>query len=209
MAACHTTFLTQVMISTLRTTWRGSLSTWRLLLPAEVALLQEELVTIITKWWSETPLTRRLVLGFAPRPLSASVMQRFLYMERKAGPHRTEWSWVHFTTTVVTNISTGEVRRPVLTKLSWTTVALISASVAVDIHGSSIQNSFVTGAIKIIVVGKYRITMYRHFFLVMIEAQNKSCNLGYTTASAVFVHLYCINPSPHPSPQRRGGWIGR
>ena len=30
----------------------------------------------------------------------------------------------------------------------------------------------------------------------MIEAQNKSCNLGYTTASAVFVHLYCINPPP-------------
>ena len=37
----------------------------------------------------------------------------------------------------------------------------------------------------------------------MIEAQNKSCNLGYTTVSAVFVHLYCINP--HPCPQGRGG----
>ena len=38
----------------------------------------------------------------------------------------------------------------------------------------------------------------------MIEAQNKSCNLGYTTASAVFVHLYCINPPPPPRPQGRG-----
>ena len=45
--------------------------------------------------------------------------------------------------------------------------------------------------------------MHGHLFLVMIEAQNKSCNLGYTTVSAVFVHLYCINP--HPCPQGRGG----
>ena len=30
------------------TTWRGSLSTWRLLLPAEVALLQEELAAAET-----------------------------------------------------------------------------------------------------------------------------------------------------------------
>ena len=37
----------------------------------------------------------------------------------------------------------------------------------------------------------------------MIEPQNKSCNLGYTTASAEFVHLYCINPQP--CPQGRGG----
>ena len=29
--------------------------------------------------------------------------------------------------------------------------------------------------------------MYRHLFLVLIEAQNKSCKLGETTASAVFV----------------------
>ena len=35
--------------STLRTTWRGSLSTWRLLLPAEIALLQEDVVPGITK----------------------------------------------------------------------------------------------------------------------------------------------------------------
>ena len=47
--------------------------------------------------------------------------------------------------------------------------------------------------------------MYRHLFLVMIEAQNKSCNVGYTTASAVFVDLYCINPPPHLCPQGRGG----
>ena len=44
--------------------------------------------------------------------------------------------------------------------------------------------------------------MYRHLFLVMIEAQNKRYNLGYTTASAVFVHLYCINP--HPTPVLKG-----
>ena len=48
--------------------------------------------------------------------------------------------------------------------------------------------------------------MCRHLFLVMIEAQNKSCNLGYTTVSAVFVHLYCINPQP--CPQGRGGGGG-
>ena len=156
MAACHTTFLTQVMISTLPTTWRGSLSTWRLLLPAEVALLQEDLVTMITKWWPKTPLTRRIVLGFVPRLISATVTQRFLYMERKARLQRTEWSWAHFTTTTVTkDPSAGEVRRPVLTKVSWTTISiLISASVAVEIHGSSIQNSSVPRAIKIIVVGK-------------------------------------------------------
>ena len=44
--------------------------------------------------------------------------------------------------------------------------------------------------------------MFRHLFLVMIEAQNKSCNLGYTTVSAVFVHLNCINF--HPRAQGRG-----
>ena len=48
--------------------------------------------------------------------------------------------------------------------------------------------------------------MYRQLFLVMIEAQNKSCNLGYTTVHAVFVHLYCINPQP--CPQGRGGGLG-
>ena len=48
--------------------------------------------------------------------------------------------------------------------------------------------------------------MYRHLFLVVIEAQNKSCNLGYTTVHAVFVHLYCINPQP--CPQGRGGGGG-
>ena len=158
MAACHTPFLTQVMISTLRTTWRGSLSTWRLLLPAEVALLQEDMVSMITKWWRETPLTRRIVLKFVPRLLSATVTQRFLYMERKARPHRTEWSWAHFTTTAVKLQTRGEVRRPVLTKLSWNTVILILASVAVDERNlslySSVQNSFVTRAIKIIVVWK-------------------------------------------------------
>ena len=39
----------------------------------------------------------------------------------------------------------------------------------------------------------------------MIEAQNKSCNLGYTTVSAVFVHLYCINPQPCPQGRGEGG----
>ena len=47
--------------------------------------------------------------------------------------------------------------------------------------------------------------MCRHLFLVMIEAQNKSCNLGYTTVSAVFVHLYCINPHPTPVLKGEGG----
>ena len=203
MAACHTTFLTQVMISTLPTTWRGSLSTWRLLLPAEVALLQEDLVTGKIRWWPETSLTRRIVLKFVPRLISATVTQRFLYMERKARPHRTEWSWAHFTTTVVTQISTGEMKRPVLTKLSWTTISLISASVAVDIHGRSIQNSFVTRAIKIIVVGKYRITMYRHFFLVMIEAQNKSCNLGYVQLPMLYLST-CTALTLYPTPVLKG-----
>ena len=47
--------------------------------------------------------------------------------------------------------------------------------------------------------------MYRQLFLVMIEAQNKTCNLGYTTVSAVFVHLYCINPHPTPVLKGEGG----
>ena len=151
MAACPTTFLMQVMTSTLPTTWRGSLSTWRLLLPAEVALLQEELVAVTTRWWQETPLTRRLVLKFVPRLLTASVTQRFLYMERKARPQTTEWSWADFTITPVTMKPTEEVRCPALTKLSWTTVTIISVFVAVE---SSIQNNFITRAIRLIVVGK-------------------------------------------------------
>ena len=47
--------------------------------------------------------------------------------------------------------------------------------------------------------------MCRHLFLVMIEAQNKSFNLGYTTVSAVFVHLYCINPQPCHQGREGGG----
>ena len=151
MAACPTTFLTQVMISTLPTTWRGSLSTWRLLLPAEEAHLQGELVAVRTKWWPETELTRRLVLRFVPRLLTATVTQRFQSTGRKARPQRMEWSWAHFTTTGVTMEPGEEMRCLVLTKLSWTTAPLISASVAVE---SSIHNSFVTRAIKFIVVGK-------------------------------------------------------
>ena len=152
MAACPTAFLTQVMISTLPTTWRGSLSTWRLLLPAEVAHLQGDLVAVRTKWWQETPMTRRLVLRFVPRLLTATVTQSFLFTARRAKPQRMEWSWASFTTTVVAVIMLrGEMRCPVLTKLSWTTVNLISASVAVE---SSIHNSSVTRAIKLIVVGK-------------------------------------------------------
>ena len=152
MAACPTTFLTQVTISTLPTTWRGSLSTWRLLLLVEVALLQEELVAVGTKWWQETPLTRRLVLRFVPRLLTATVTQRFQSTARKARPQKMEWSWEHSTTIAVAIKPGEEVRRLVLRKLSWTTLAaLTSASVAVE---SSIQNSFVTRAIKIIVVGK-------------------------------------------------------
>ena len=47
--------------------------------------------------------------------------------------------------------------------------------------------------------------MCRHLFLVMIEAQNKSCNLGYTTVSAVFVHLNCIKLPPTCSRERGRG----
>ena len=39
----------------------------------------------------------------------------------------------------------------------------------------------------------------------MLEAQNKSFNLGYTTVSAVFVHLYCINPQPCHQGREEGG----
>ena len=49
--------------------------------------------------------------------------------------------------------------------------------------------------------------MYRQLFLVMIEAQNKTCNLGYTTVSAIFVHLYCINPHPTPVLKGEGGGV--
>ena len=116
---------------------------------SKVALLQEDLVAVTTRWWQETPLTRRLVFKFVPRLLT-TVTQRFLYMERKARPHRTEWPWAGFTTTAVTMQPMEEVRRLVLKKLSGTKVTVISASVAVE---SSIHNSSVTRAIKLIVVG--------------------------------------------------------
>ena len=43
----------------------------------------------------------------------------------------------------------------------------------------------------------------------MIEAQNKSCNLGYTTVSALFVHLYYINPPPLSPREREMNWKRR
>ena len=46
--------------------------------------------------------------------------------------------------------------------------------------------------------------MYRHLFLVMIEAQNKSCNLRYTTVSPVFVVLHL--PPPLSSREREMNW---
>ena len=62
-----------------------------------------------------------------------------------------------------------EVRCPVLTILSEPVVTTVSVAVECSIH-----TSFVTRAIEIIIVGKYRITVYRHVLLVMIEKQNKS-----------------------------------
>ena len=86
---------------------------------SKVALLQEDLVAVITRWWQETPLTRRLVFKFVPRLLT-TVTQRFLYMERKARPQRTEWSWADFTIIPVTMEQTEEVKCLLLalTKLS-------------------------------------------------------------------------------------------
>ena len=87
---------------------------------SKVALLQEDLVTVITRWWPETPLTRRIVLKFEPRLLTATVTKRFLDMERKARPQRTEWSWPDFTIIPVTMEQTEEVKclLVALTKLS-------------------------------------------------------------------------------------------
>ena len=65
---------------------------------------------------------------------------------------------------------TKKVKCLALTKLSLATVN-ISVFVAVK---SSIHTGFVTRAIEIIIVGKYRITLYRHVLLVMIEKQNRS-----------------------------------
>ena len=77
---------------------------------SKVALLQEDLVAVMTRGWPETPLTRRLVLKFEPRLLTATVTKRLLYMERKARPQRTEWSWPDFTIIPVTMEQTEEVK---------------------------------------------------------------------------------------------------
>ena len=66
-------------------------------------------------------------------------------MEKKGRPQRMEWSWARFTITAVADQPTEEVRCPFLTKLSLTTVCIISASVAVE---SRIRNGFITGRLN-------------------------------------------------------------
>ena len=146
------------MINTLRTIWRGSLSTWRLLLPAEVVLLQEDLAAVTTRWWQEPPLTRRLVLKFVPRLLTVTVTQRFLYMEIKARPQTTEWLWAGFYNYSCHHGANGGSK--VSTCSSDETVITVTISVFVAVE-SSIHTSFVTRAIKIIAVhvGRYRISV--------------------------------------------------
>ena len=138
---CNFEFANQ---STLRTTWRGSLSTWRLLLPAEIALLQEDLVSGITKWWPETPLTGRRAQICAQTIFRNCDAEVSIY-GKKGKATINGLLWARFTITSVTMQSTEAVRCPVLTKLSWTTVILISASIAVE---SSIRNGFITGRLN-------------------------------------------------------------
>ena len=143
---CNFEFAQQVGYdqSILRTTWLGSLSTWRLLLPAEVALLQEELVAVTTKWCQETPLTGRVVLRFVPRLFPATVPQRFLYMEKKGTATKngmTVGAFYNYACNHRANTGTLSWH----TKLSWTTVILISASVALE---SSICNGSITGRLN-------------------------------------------------------------
>ena len=119
------------MTNTQRTTWRGSPSTWRPLLPAEEAPPQGELVVVPTLLWHEIPLTRGPALKSVPKLFTETVMPRSLSMEERARLQRMDRQWAHFTTMAVTLESMEGVRRPFLKKLSRATLAT-SGSVAAE-----------------------------------------------------------------------------
>lgn len=122
----------QVMISTRRSTWPGSLFTWQLPPPAEEAPLQEEEVAVKTKWWWGTPLTWKPAHRFVPRasPIPTATV-RFLSTEKKARPIKMERWWGRSTTTNVTVHKTGAVRLLAPTKV-LRVPPFISASAAAE-----------------------------------------------------------------------------
>ena len=134
MVLCPKTFSWEAMTNTQRTTWRGSPSTWRRLLPAEEAPPRGEVDHGLTQWGWEI----FLAIKPAPRSVlrqvtSATVTLRFLSMGKKERPQGMDRSWARFTTTDVgLRGVTEEMRRPFLTKLSWITVAITSVSVAAE-----------------------------------------------------------------------------
>ncbi len=77
------------MTSTRCTTWVGSLFTWRPLLLAEEARVQGELGAVKTLFLCVTRLIRKTALSFVPRLRTATVTQRFPFMEKQEKPLKT------------------------------------------------------------------------------------------------------------------------
>ncbi len=67
----------------------GSLFTWPPLLPAEEARVQEEVEAGITQSLYVTRLIRKPALSFVPRLRTATVTQRFPFMEKQEKPLKT------------------------------------------------------------------------------------------------------------------------
>ena len=101
-------YLWLVMTSTGCTTWVGSLSTWQPLLPAEIVRLQGELDAVKTLYLYETRLIRKPVLSFVPSLHTATVTQRFPFMEKQEKPLKTVKKLARSTTiNVVTQLTEG------------------------------------------------------------------------------------------------------
>ncbi len=102
MAACLRTSLWQAMTSTRCTTWVGSLFTWRPLLPAEEARDQGEVEARKMQSLYATRLIRKPALSFVPRLCSATVTQKFPFMEKPEKPPKMGKKLARSTTIAVT-----------------------------------------------------------------------------------------------------------
>ena len=98
MAACPRASLWRVTISTHRTTWAGSLFTWRPLLPAEEAPVQGGVAAATTSSLCVTRLIRRHALSFVLRLSTKTVTQKFQSMGKLEKPLKTEKRSARFTT---------------------------------------------------------------------------------------------------------------
>ena len=119
------------MTNTRRTTWAGSLFTWRPLVLAEEAPLQEEAVAVETWFWREIALIRNPAQSFVPRPYTKTAMQVCLFTEDREKPLKMVRWWARFTTTRVIMQNTEEVKYPILMKASSNTPGT-SASAAAE-----------------------------------------------------------------------------